>query len=399
MVFSFKESPMRMPVLSRFAVRCWLAANLLTVLLAARPKEAPAGDVYWNLLGPADWNNLANWSPIGVPTGTDNATFNNDGTANYSTNVTDTFYDIRFGDSANSGGTVNQSNGTINGQWLRMNMSGNANATYNLSGGSATFTRINVNETAGSGVSTLSIQGGTLTVPQSGAGGGQGALFIGGGLQPVSPIGNANVNVSSGTLSVGGDTAGNQSIVVGSGGNTVAALNVSGTGTVTVVGSGNVEVGSSTFGVVDQTGGTVNLFTAPGASSWLHVGDGANGTYTLSGGTLTLTNPNNNLVLGNVGSGEFDLNGGTATLGPIYGFGSSSVFNFNGGTLRPNANQASMNQTAFMSNLTTANVRNGGAIIDTNGFNVTISQPLVHSTISGDNAIDGGLTKLGSAPW
>jgi hypothetical protein len=88
----------------------------------------------------------------------------------------------------------------------------------------------------------------------------------------------------------------------------------------------------------------VNLFTVPGASSWLHVGDGANGTYTLFGGTLTLTNPNNDLVLGNVGSGEFDLDGGTATLGPIYGFGSSSVFNFSGRTLRPNASQASMNQ-------------------------------------------------------
>jgi autotransporter-associated beta strand protein len=41
-------------------------------------------------------------------------------------------------------------------------------------------------------------------------------------------------------------------------------------------------------------------------------------------------------------------------------------------------------------------VRNGGAIIDTNGNNVTIAQALEHSNIGGDNAIDGGLTKTGA---
>lgn len=39
---------------------------------------------------------------------------------------------------------------------------------------------------------------------------------------------------------------------------------------------------------------------------------------------------------------------------------------------------------------------NSGANIDTNGFNVTVAQPLLHSTIGGDAATDGGLTKLGT---
>jgi autotransporter-associated beta strand protein len=386
------------PIFIRVAVRCWLAANLLTVLLAAPPKEASAADVYWeNVFGPPDWNTAANWNPARVPTGTDNATFDTGGTANYSTNVTDTFADIRFGDGgSNIGGTVNQSAGTINGIWLRMNMSGNANSTYNLSGGSATFARINVNEAAGSGVSTLNIQGGTLTVPQSSAGGGQGALFIGGGVQGLSPINNANVNVSSGTLTVGGDTADNQSIVVGTGGDTVAALNVSG-GTVNVVNSGDMIVGDTSPGAVNQTGGVVNLFTGIGASSWLYVGGYVNpgtnaaGTYTLSGGTLS--DPNRLEIAHLAGSaGTFELDGGgTATVGLIQGGAGTSVFNFNGGTLTPSASNST-----FMQGLTTANVRNGGTMIDTNGFNVTISQALVHSTISGDNAIDGGLTKRGA---
>ncbi len=42
------------------------------------------------------------------------------------------------------------------------------------------------------------------------------------------------------------------------------------------------------------------------------------------------------------------------------------------------------------------NVRNGGAIVDTTNFNVTISATLQHSSIGGDNAIDGGLTKRGT---
>ena len=40
----------------------------------------------------------------------------------------------------------------------------------------------------------------------------------------------------------------------------------------------------------------------------------------------------------------------------------------------------------------TANVRNGGALIDSNGTAVTMAQALTHSIILGDNATDGGLT-------
>ena len=43
-----------------------------------------------------------------------------------------------------------------------------------------------------------------------------------------------------------------------------------------------------------------------------------------------------------------------------------------------------------------ANVRNGGAVLDTAGFNVSVAQTLQHSGIPGDNALDGGLTKTGN---
>jgi autotransporter-associated beta strand protein len=379
----------------RFEVRCLLALKLLAVILAACPNEAHAADVFWFATGPADWNTAANWQPLRVPTGTDNATFNNGGTATI-TSDTPTFTDLRFGENnffGQVGGTVNQSAGTLNatGQ-LRMNISGIAPSTYTLSGGSATFTRVNVNETAGNATSTLNVQGGTLTIPTSNAGGGLGALFVNGGTGSDTGI----VNVSGGTLTIGADTAADQSIVVGNGGTNTAQLNVSGTGVVTVTGQGDVNVGNTSPGAINQSGGTVNLFTS--GASWLYVGRSANGTYTLSGGALT--DPNY-LVLGNGtgATGTFNLNAGTATIGQITGGLGTGIFNFNGGILRANASNAT-----FMQGLTAANVQSGGAIIDTNGVNITIAQPLLAAgggltktgngtlTLSGNNTFSGGLT-------
>ena len=90
-----------------------------------------------------------------------------------------------------------------------------------------------------------------------------------------------------------------------------------------------------------------------------------------TGGTVTNAN---SLFLGyNSGSrGAYNLNGGLVnTPGVTRGGGTSGgtgTFNFNGGTL-----QASANNTGFFGAAVATNVRNGGAVIDTNGFNVTVS--------------------------
>jgi autotransporter-associated beta strand protein len=70
------------------------------------------------------------------------------------------------------------------------------------------------------------------------------------------------------------------------------------------------------------------------------------------------------------------------------------TFNFNGGTLRATGDSAAFFNLGTGSAF--ANVRDGGAIIDTNGFNVTVAQALQHSNIVGDQVIDGGLTKNGT---
>ncbi len=137
-------------------------------------------------------------------------------------------------------------------------------------------------------------------------------------------------------------------------------------------------------------------YTVPAAGvSYGTVYDGYNGFGTINHTSGILT-ASQGVVLGaNAGSsGTYNLNGGTLSTPSVGSSGmgaSKSMFNFNGGTL-----QAALDTTTFVSGLTSANVRDGGAIIDTANFNVAVPVPLVHSTITGDAATDGGLTKEGT---
>ncbi len=91
-----------------------------------------------------------------------------------------------------------------------------------------------------------------------------------------------------------------------------------------------------------------------------------------------------------------NLNGGTLTTGAFFktniGGAQLSTLNLNGGTIRAGATSAT-----FLPVLTglTANVQAGGAKIDTNGFDVTIAQPLLHDPALGAS-LDGGLFKSGA---
>jgi autotransporter-associated beta strand protein len=173
--------------------------------------------------------------------------------------------------------------------------------------------------------------------------------------------GNGTWNLSGGTLAV------NSSITVGLRGAT-GSFNLSGTGNLT----------TPTL--------TVAGFNSGGAST---------GIFTQNGGTNTATS----LVLAQGGadavsrSGTYNLNGGVLNAGSIStipstgGGTNSSTINFGGGTLKPTAST-----TTFMQGLTAANVGNGGAVIDTAGYNITIAQPLLHGT----GATSDNLTKAGT---
>lgn len=167
--------------------------------------------------------------------------------------------------------------------------------------------------------------------------------------------------------------------------------------------------GSAATGNLNISGGSISfnnrlaLAVGTGSSAGGNVA-----TVTMTGGTLTTDSAHNedwhagvNMASGydtaTGGAATFNLNGGTLSTLRVFsetggtGVKGTSTFNFNGGTLQAQASRGN-----FMEGLTLANVRDGGAIVNTNGFDVTIAQALLHSDIGGDNAVDGGLTKNGA---
>lgn len=211
---------------------------------------------------------------------------------------------------------------------------------------------------------------------------------------PNTTLANSRLNVSNGTGSALNYTAaegtttfastlGTRALVISNG-----QMNITG-GTFVSTGAGSQDVlgnGGGASGVLTVNGG--NYINGTGVS--LALSGASTGTLNVVSGTATI---NNILSLSgsSLGTATVNLNGGSLLANSVTTAGGSSTFNFNGGTL-----QAGSSTTTFLTGLTTANVRNGGAVIDTNGKNVTIGQALVHSTVGGDNATDGGLAKNGT---
>ncbi len=127
-----------------------------------------------------------------------------------------------------------------------------------------------------------------------------------------------------------------------------------------------------------------SLYIGKGSSGL--TGSGGTGVVNQMGGTITApyVSMGTNHPLS---SGIYNLNGGSLITNTITGGLGSSTFNFNGGQI-----VASANSTSLMQNLTSAAI-NGAALINTNGFNVTLNQPLSHSIAA--PASDGGLIKSG----
>jgi autotransporter-associated beta strand protein len=137
------------------------------------------------------------------------------------------------------------------------------------------------------------------------------------------------------------------------------------------------------------TAASINLSNSDGVST---------GILTVESGTVTaagaISSPGLILASGATANlkGTVNLNGGTIlTSRVLAGTGATrtATFNFNGGTLKANEDTYS---ATFMTGLTNAFIKDGGAKIDTNGFSVTVGQSLLHS---GDLST-AGLTKQGS---
>jgi autotransporter-associated beta strand protein len=177
--------------------------------------------------------------------------------------------------------------------------------------------------------------------------------------------------------------------------NSNGAYNLSGTGTLSAT---NEYIGEQGVGAFNQSGGTNTL------TGNLFIGDANSGSgmYNLNGaGQLTTVNE----YIGNLGGGAFNQSGGTHTVtGTLY-LGNAStgsgMFNFMGGTLNTKSLQKGTGTAIFnfgggtlrATNAFTASAPitltgvNGNAIVDTQNYNVTLSNAV---------AGNGGLKKLGA---
>jgi autotransporter-associated beta strand protein len=188
-------------------------------------------------------------------------------------------------------------------------------------------------------------------------------------------------------------------------------------------------LGSTTAGSLTVSSGTLAAARGTNFGSEPIMANNANASLLINGGALDLSGHLNTFLFLNSGtantsnltisSGSFASNGfnfqtagtGAGTINLEGGFMAvnafvrqttaspitptttgSTTFNLDGGTLR-----ARINSTSFLPALTGLQtiVEDGGAVIDTNGFNVTIAEVLEHDATLGVTA-DGGLTKNGA---
>ncbi len=173
-------------------------------------------------------------------------------------------------------------------------------------------------------------------------------------------------------------------VVIGSGGAAFnGAMQITG-GTFTTRTGGDIISNNLGAGSLTVNGGTY----VTSSSLTLNNTANANAVFTVTSGSATT--PSINLKSGGATNSIVNLDGGTLAVTTITATaGGTNVFNFNGGTLI-----ATGTTPTYTTNI--ANVRNGGAIINTNGRTFSLAQPLTHSTILGDAATDGGLTKNGT---
>jgi autotransporter-associated beta strand protein len=302
-------------------------------------------------------------------------------------------WDIRAGDGANASGAFLQTGGTVNvGGWFRLADSDGSAGYYTMSNGVLNCAlQFHVGEY---GIGVFEMDGGTLTVAQT-------PLCLGDADFGPSPTGTLLMN--GGTIT----TASGVELWLGEGNS-----GHSGTGTMIMTGGamnigswfaigrfggiGDLELSGGSITMSPGNNGNITLATTPGSGvvnqsggavtntatqTW--IAESATGTWNLNGGVdmfkvVHLTqNPG--------AQGTFNLNGGDLTATEVTDNGGLGNFYFSGGTFHAGASSLSLmhglNGGAYVSP--------GGALIDSAGFDVTISQPLV------DNG-GGGLTKNGS---
>lgn len=347
-----------------------------------------------------DWNTAANWSSDPAnPSG--NFTINKatDGVFPIvSASSVFTPVDIFIANGTGAVGRLDQTGGALatgTPNWFIVSTE-RGTGTYNMSGGTLSAQEVHVARSGLSANGTINLSG-TASIST------RGGFVIGDGTNnTAAAVGTVNVG-SGASIQSEGDLL----VAFAGASTTVGTLNIESGATVSVGSTierwAILSYWDSSNGFININGGTLNLNAntdlrfsvgswGPGASngtSAVTINSGA-----LNGGATSVIDLNNNADRATV-SNTLNLNGGTVTIGQIRSGKATGtrVVNFNGGTLKAAAADVSPTNFFIAANAaSTAAVKAGGAIIDSNGFDITIAKALTADSVS----TGGGLTKLGT---
>jgi autotransporter-associated beta strand protein len=285
------------------------------------------------------------------------------------------FSKINLGWDANTTSTMNvNTSGSITGGEIEIGSTGGGpNSSFNIDNGTVTLTgnfEVGGDQWSGQGgTSTFRMSGGSISAG--------GEIWMGGFGTTTSTISGGSV--TSNSYFVIGRASGRNSSLTMTGGSVNAATNFG----FTSIGSPRGATGTLSVGGTAQFTSNTGIILGEG---WGGDPGTANGTLNITGSGLVVAG-GTGLRMGDLSNavGTVNLDGGSLRVSAIARGAGTANFNFNGGTLVAGASNAN-----FMAGLDAATVSSSGAIIDTNGFNVTIAQALL------DGGGGGGLTKQGA---
>jgi fibronectin-binding autotransporter adhesin len=359
-----------------------------------------------------DWVTAANWSPSGAVTG-DSFIFGAAGSSGTALTNTLTAGFSVAGITFNSGASTYTMGG--NAITLTTGITNNSTSLQTLNHAITLSGTNTITTTTGGGNVTLGGNlGGTGALTKAGAGtltlGGtnnySGLTSVTGGKLAIASGGSVASSANSASIVNGGGTLEISGTLTLTGSHSLYAASAAGGGTIDIKAGGIVNAGGTGVSIGQNFASSNGILDVSGTYSqttgFIFIGNqasSATGTVNVkSGGLVTFgagmanssasgaTNATG-VVLGRngaIGTINLETNGTLESAKNIIRGDGTGNFNFNGGTLKV------ITTTGTSLDVTTTTVNSGGAIVDTNGLNFTITDAMVAGTGT------GGLTKKSS---
>jgi hypothetical protein len=382
-----------------------LALAFLASLMLTATTPAKAASYTWTNTAGGNWNAAANWSPNGVPGGTDSAAITTTGSYTVTMSDTESVGTLTLGASSGDGTvqTLNLPSGTFT---VNNASTGTAQGTLNLSGanleGAGALTLAGpFNWTGGVLMASVQFNGGSINgglnfygaLVNSGTLAWNGTLYTYGAV--ITNLASGTINLAAGSLAA--SESGSPDF------DNDGQINASGTGT------SFINVPFNNYGTVDVNGGTLSLGGGGTESNSFTVESGATlelgggtfafssgstilgaGNFTVSGATVGLAGTCNVSGTFTVSSGMANVTGDSTITGPLV---------LSGGTLNLTSGEITPSTTTFSGGTETGTRSVLAGVFNWSGTAIYGTVELNSGSISGGLNLYGVLVNSGPLAW